>query len=177
MGRTRRRGRRRSRVISHATGRATGRGRGRGGLERGEREQQGVGLGFEGLLKLGGGAQQWRHDMHGSVLKINHRLERLPDAAQTGYDGLIVTDETVDEPVTMLDPEGNRVTLVQPGFEGIDQIAIDRDLVLLNILLQLIHDSLHLFDILTRLIQMLFVQHRLAEMELVAATCTILVVH
>lgn len=87
--------------------------------------QQAVGLEFEGLLKLGGGAQQWRHDMHGSVLKINHRLERLPDAAQTGYDGLIVTDETVDEPVTMLDPEGNRVTLVQPGFEGIDQIAIE----------------------------------------------------
>jgi len=87
--------------------------------------QTSVGLEFESLLKLGGGAQQWRHEMHGSILKLNHRLEPLPDAPAAGYDGLIVTDETVDEPVTMLDPEGNRVTLVQPGFEGIDQIAIE----------------------------------------------------
>ena len=32
--------------------------------------QQEVGLAFESLLKLGGGAQQWRHDLSGSILKI-----------------------------------------------------------------------------------------------------------
>ena len=87
--------------------------------------QQEVGLAFESLLKLGGGAQQWRHDLSGSILKINHQRDGLPDAVASGYDGIVVADETVDEPVTMTDPEGNRVTLVQPGFEGIDQIAVE----------------------------------------------------
>ena len=31
----------------------------------------------------------------------------------------------MDEPVTMLDPDGNRVTLVPQGYDGIDQIAIE----------------------------------------------------
>ena len=79
--------------------------------------QQEVGLAFESLLKLGGGAQQWRHDLSGSILKINHQRDGLLDAVASGYDGIVVADETVDEPVTMTDPEGNRVTLVQPGFE------------------------------------------------------------
>ena len=87
--------------------------------------QQEVGLAFESLLKLGGGAQQWRHDLSGSILKINHQRDGLLDAVASGYDGIVVADETVDEPVTMTDPEGNRVTLVQPGFEGIDQIAVE----------------------------------------------------
>ena len=67
--------------------------------------QQEVGLAFESMLKLGGGAQQWRHDLFGSVLKINHQRDGLLDAAASGYDGIVIADETVDEPVTMTDPE------------------------------------------------------------------------
>ena len=87
--------------------------------------QQEIGLAFESLLKLGGGGQQWRHDLSGSILKINHQRHGLLAATASGYDGIVVADETVDEPVTLIDPEGNRVTLVQRGFEGIDQVAVE----------------------------------------------------
>ena len=69
--------------------------------------QQEVGLAFESLLKLGGGARQYRHDLW---LNFEDQYQRdgLLDAVASGYDGIVVADETVDEPVTMTDPEGNR---------------------------------------------------------------------
>lgn len=86
---------------------------------------QEIGLTFEEQLKLGGGVHQLRHDLNGSVLKLNHARSALTNEALTGYQGLMIADDSVEEPVTLFDPDGNRVTLVPLGYEGVDQIGIE----------------------------------------------------
>ena len=87
--------------------------------------QQEVGLAFRELAEI----RRWGAAVAARSLGLNFEDQssagRTADAVASGYDGIVVADETVDEPVTMTDPEGNRVTLVQPGFEGIDQIAVE----------------------------------------------------
>ena len=84
-----------------------------------------VGLTFDEQLKLGGGVHQLRHDLNGSVFKLNHARSALTDEEPTGYQGLMIADDSVEEPVTLFDPDGNRVTLVPVGYQGIDQIGIE----------------------------------------------------
>lgn len=103
------------------------------GMQTNQRERQcefwgeTVGLAFESLLKVGGGAHQLRHGLNGSVFKLNHLRQPLPSrrAAPTGYQGLIIAVDYVDEPTTLFDPDGNRVTLVPVGYDQIDQIAVE----------------------------------------------------
>lgn len=101
------------------------------GLQTNQRESmlgfwgQTVGLEFEELLKVGGGTHQLRHQCNGSVFKLNHLRAPLQDRPVSGYQGLILAEDSVDEPVTLADPDGNRVTLVPPGYDGIEQIAIE----------------------------------------------------
>ncbi len=84
-----------------------------------------IGLPFEELLKVGGGTHQLRHDLKGAVFKLNHLREPLSDNLPTGYQGLIIAEDAVDEPATLFDPDGNRVTLVPEGYDGIEQVAIE----------------------------------------------------
>jgi lactoylglutathione lyase len=83
-----------------------------------------AGIPFDHLLPIRKGQDQHRHDVLGSVLKINHHAEPLPDAPPSGYRELIVAREGMIVPVSLADPEGNRVTLVPPGHEGVTQIAV-----------------------------------------------------
>ncbi|HEY9217709.1 MAG TPA: VOC family protein [Phenylobacterium sp.] len=83
-----------------------------------------AGIPFDHLLKVRRGQDQHRHDVLGSVLKINHNAEPLPDAPPSGYRELIVAREGLTEPKSMADPEGNRVRLVPPGTDGVGQIGI-----------------------------------------------------
>src|SRR6202000_179473 len=68
--------------------------------------------------------KQYRYDALGSVIKLNHHREPLPDAAPSGYRELIVAREGVEAPPALIDPDGNRVRLVPTGFLGINQIAV-----------------------------------------------------
>ena len=86
--------------------------------------QQEIGLPYDHMLKLGGGRQQHRHDLLGSVLKINHVRDPLPDPPPSGYRELLIAREGVTEPVRLADPDGNRVTLVPPGTYGIGRIGV-----------------------------------------------------
>ncbi|WP_076862760.1 VOC family protein [Bradyrhizobium mercantei] len=86
--------------------------------------QQEAGLRFDHVLPVRRGQKQYRHDAHGSVIKLNHHVEPLPDAAPSGYRELIVAREGVETPQRMADPDGNGVCLVRPGHEGITQIAV-----------------------------------------------------
>jgi lactoylglutathione lyase len=86
--------------------------------------QQDAGLRFDHMLPVRRGQKQYRHDAAGSVIKLNHHAEPLPDAAPSGYRELIIAREGVDEPRPVVDPDGNRVRLVRPGHEGISQIAV-----------------------------------------------------
>lgn len=83
-----------------------------------------VGLPFEEVLPTGGGNRQYRHGMNGSVLKVNHSREPLPAEPPAGYRELFIASDTVESPRALADPDGNVVTLVPSGHEGIVGIRI-----------------------------------------------------
>ena len=80
--------------------------------------QRTVGLAYDHMGKLGGGVQQHRHHMNGSILKLNHARDPLPASAPSGIVGLQIAREGLDRPQALADPDGNRVTLVPKGKDG-----------------------------------------------------------
>ena len=83
-----------------------------------------VGVPFDHLLKVRRGMDQHRHDLMGSVLKINHLADPLPDTPPSGYRELLIAREGLTAPRALIDPDGNRVTLVPKGQDGITQIGV-----------------------------------------------------
>jgi lactoylglutathione lyase len=83
-----------------------------------------LGVAFDHVLKIGRGHDQHRHDILGSVLKINHYAQPLPANPPSGYRELIIAREGVGAPRRLADPEGDRVSLVEPGTEGVTQIGV-----------------------------------------------------
>ena len=79
---------------------------------------------FDHILPVRRGQDQHRHDIAGSVLKINHHDARLPDTPPSGYLELVIAREDVTEPTLLTDPDGNRLLLVPPGHEGVTQIGV-----------------------------------------------------
>jgi lactoylglutathione lyase len=83
-----------------------------------------AGIPFDHLLPIRRGHDQHRHDALGSVVKINHHHEPLPDGSPSGYRELLVARAGLVEPMFLTDPDSNRVALVPPGHEGVTQIGI-----------------------------------------------------
>jgi catechol 2,3-dioxygenase-like lactoylglutathione lyase family enzyme len=83
-----------------------------------------VGLPFDHLLRIRRGQDQHRHDALGSVIKINHLAEPLSEGPPSGYRELYIAREGLSEPKLLIDPDGNRVTLVPPGWRGVGQIGV-----------------------------------------------------
>jgi lactoylglutathione lyase len=83
-----------------------------------------AGAAFDHLLKIRRGQDQHRHDIAGSVLKINHYAEPIPASPPSGYRELILARAGLTEPKALKDPQGNRVCLVPPGWEGVTQIGV-----------------------------------------------------
>jgi len=83
-----------------------------------------AGIPFDHLLPIRPGHDQHRLDALGSVLKINHHADPLPNAPPSGYRELIVAREGLDAPRPLADPEGNLGALVPPGWEGVTQVGI-----------------------------------------------------
>jgi len=79
---------------------------------------------FDHVLPIRKGMKQHRHDALGSVLKINHHADPVPDTPPSGYVELLVARPGLASPKTLRDPDGNAVTLVPPGTFGIGQIGI-----------------------------------------------------
>ena len=86
--------------------------------------QQVVGLPYDHVGKLGGGVQQHRHHMNGSILKMNHSRDALPAAPPSGIVGLEIAREGISSIQPLDDPDGNRVTLVPKGQGGVEGTAI-----------------------------------------------------
>ncbi|WJR75560.1 VOC family protein [Bradyrhizobium sp. NP1] len=86
--------------------------------------QEDVGLRFDHVQPIRRGQKQYRHNEQGSVIKLNHHAEPLPEAAPSGYRELIIAREGLQKPRRMADPDGNRVQLVPPGYDGVTQIAV-----------------------------------------------------
>ena len=83
-----------------------------------------VGAPFDHLLKIRRGLDQYRHDLMGSVLKINHRAEPLAPTPPSGYRELLIARPGLDAIRALADPDGNRVSLVPPGALGVSQIGV-----------------------------------------------------
>ncbi len=86
--------------------------------------QNEVGLAYQELLPAGRGVQQHRHAMNGSVMKLNHSRDPLPEGAPSGYRDLFIAREGLAEPRPLVDPDGNHVTLVPPGTDGVTAIGV-----------------------------------------------------
>jgi len=86
--------------------------------------QRVVGLPFDHMLPLGQGVRQQRHEMNGSVFKLNTARDPLPEADPSGYRELLIARQGVSEPQQLRDPDDNLVTLVPPGHVGITGIGL-----------------------------------------------------
>ena len=86
--------------------------------------QNEIGLPFEYTQPIRRGYKQHRHDLCGSVLKINQAYEPLPDNPPSGYRELLIAQDGVATPKLLVDPDGNRVSLVPRGYFGIERIGI-----------------------------------------------------
>jgi predicted enzyme related to lactoylglutathione lyase len=86
--------------------------------------QSEVGLPLDHVLPIRRGHNQHRHDALGSVIKINHTETEPPAGPPTGYRELYIAREGLTEPEPLVDPDGNRVTLVPPGWRGVGQIGV-----------------------------------------------------
>lgn len=90
--------------------------------------QSEIGLSFDHMGKLGGGVQQHRHFLGdgptGPILKINHARDPLPVASAAGYRELLIARDTIVEPESFADPDGNAVSFVPTNYLGISGIGI-----------------------------------------------------
>jgi catechol 2,3-dioxygenase-like lactoylglutathione lyase family enzyme len=86
--------------------------------------QQDAAIHFDHVLPVRRGQKQYRHDEQGSVIKINHHAEPLREAAPSGYRELMIARAGLQKPQRAVDPDGNRVQLVPPGYDGVTQIAV-----------------------------------------------------
>jgi catechol 2,3-dioxygenase-like lactoylglutathione lyase family enzyme len=86
--------------------------------------QNEVGLELEEVLPLGGGNQQYRHAMNGSVFKLNASREPMPEGTPTGYTGLFIARAGSDSTRTLTDPDGNKVTLTMPDPAWVTGIGV-----------------------------------------------------
>ena len=82
------------------------------------------GVTYEGPLSVGGGVQQHRHQLRGSVIKINHARDALPVRPKAGYADVLIAAPGQDTAEFVSDPEGVRVRYVTPGYRGITQMAV-----------------------------------------------------
>ena len=80
--------------------------------------QNGIGLPFDYTQPIRRGYKQHRHDLCGSILKINQLYEPLPDNPPSGYRELLIARDGIGAPQPMTDPDGNRVVLVPKGMHG-----------------------------------------------------------
>jgi lactoylglutathione lyase len=86
--------------------------------------QNEIGLPFDYTQPIRRGYKQHRHDLCGSILKINQVYEPLPDTPPSGYRELLIARDGISAREPMVDPDGNRVALVRKGMFGIERIGI-----------------------------------------------------
>jgi catechol 2,3-dioxygenase-like lactoylglutathione lyase family enzyme len=86
--------------------------------------QSEAGVEFDHVLPIRRGHDQHRHNISGSVLKINHHAAPLPAAPPSGYFELVIARLSLSEPASLADPDGNRVMIVPHGTDGVTQIGV-----------------------------------------------------
>jgi catechol 2,3-dioxygenase-like lactoylglutathione lyase family enzyme len=84
----------------------------------------GLGLAAEPPVAFNDGLTQYRHTLGASVLKVNTARDGVATTPPTGYRELLIARDGLDAPRSLDDPDGNPVTLVPPGYDGITGIAL-----------------------------------------------------
>jgi len=85
---------------------------------------QEAGAAFDHVLPIRRGVKQYRHDIAGSVLKVNSHDEPLPQRPPSGYSELLIARGDITVEKELRDPDGNAVRLVPTGTLGVTQIGI-----------------------------------------------------
>jgi lactoylglutathione lyase len=85
--------------------------------------QQQIGLPFDHTLPAGRGVHQHRHQLNGSVFKLNHSRDPLPESGPSGYRELWIAREGAGGECHS-DPDGNRVRLMAPGSRGVTGFGV-----------------------------------------------------
>src|SRR5262249_16893210 len=86
--------------------------------------QKEVGVPFDHLLPVRKGQNQHRHDLLGSVLKINELADPIPDRPPSGYRELLIARDGLARPTTLPHPDGHGVSLVPKRTYGIGRIGL-----------------------------------------------------
>jgi catechol 2,3-dioxygenase-like lactoylglutathione lyase family enzyme len=76
------------------------------------------------VLRVSKVQEQHRFDAGGSVIKVNHLVDPIPDGAHGGYRELLLAREGMSEARSLTAPGGSRVRLVPLGSEGVMQAAV-----------------------------------------------------
>lgn len=83
-----------------------------------------VGLELESRLEVSAGQMQLRYGFGCSVIKVNCFREPLPQGALTGYRNLLLATPGLERPRRLQDPDGNDITLVPLGHNGVSQLGL-----------------------------------------------------
>jgi catechol 2,3-dioxygenase-like lactoylglutathione lyase family enzyme len=83
-----------------------------------------AGLQFDHTLKLGGGVLQHRFTAHGAIVKVNDSRSLLPRHVPQPISRLAIAAPQSVQAHDYVDPEGNMISLVPPGHQGITSIAV-----------------------------------------------------
>lgn len=83
-----------------------------------------VGLPFDHTLKLGGGILQHRYSAGEAVLKLNDARDPLPSPAAMPIIEILVGIDGLTQKRALQDPDGNRITLLPAGTDGITGLAV-----------------------------------------------------
>lgn len=86
--------------------------------------QREIGLHCEEPVPYNQGLIQYRHALHGSIIKINTARDGVAYGVPSGYRELFIARADVSTPTTLADPDGNPITLVPPGYAGITGLGI-----------------------------------------------------
>ena len=82
-----------------------------------------AGLAFDHLLPVARGHDQHRFDERGSVIKVNIR-EKLDGDQRSGIEEVLIARVGEEAPRSLADSDGNRITFVPPGHEGVTQLGV-----------------------------------------------------
>jgi lactoylglutathione lyase len=83
-----------------------------------------IGVPFDHVLPIRRSQTQHRHDLLGSVLKINHFADPLPAAPRAGYAEVLIARPGIANIQVFTDPDGTIASLVPRGTLGIEQVGI-----------------------------------------------------
>ncbi|MEX2480308.1 MAG: VOC family protein [Gammaproteobacteria bacterium] len=83
-----------------------------------------MGLEAEPPVPFNDGLTQYRHALGGSVLKVNTAEGGVATGVPSGFRELFVARDDISTPRRLEDPDGNLITLVPPGYEGITGVGV-----------------------------------------------------